>query len=70
MLLSTNVDHNIKDIDFKLSIAKTAELIRYGGQEYLSKLQELNSKYDVVNSRFLEEKEFNKLQRECSAAKV
>jgi hypothetical protein len=39
-------------------MAKTAELIRYGGHAYLNKLIELNSEYDVVNSKFLTEREF------------
>jgi hypothetical protein len=56
--LVTNIDHQIPEIDFKIAMAKTAELIRYGGHAYLNKLRELNSEYDVVNSKFLTEREF------------
>jgi len=73
--LSTGVDHQIPEIDFKIAIAKTAELIRYGGHEFLQKLQQLHSEYDVVNTKFLTEKEFHskqtqKAEREYSEAQV
>ena len=71
--LSTGIDHQIPEIDFKIAVAKTAELIRYGGMEYLQRLQALNNEYDVVNSKFLTEKEFHskqtqKAEREYSEA--
>lgn len=73
--LSTGVDHQIPEIDFKIAVAKTAELIRYGGMEYLQRLQALNNEYDVVNSKFLTEKEFHskqtqKAEREYSSAQL
>jgi hypothetical protein len=73
--LSTSIDHQISEIRFKILVAKTAELIRYGGEEFIQKLEQLHSEYDVVNSRFLTEKEFHsrqtqKAEREYSAAQV
>jgi len=73
--LSTGIDHQIPEIDFKIAIAKTAELIRYGGHEFLQKLQQLHSEYDVVNTKFLTEKEFqikriDKSEREYSSAQL
>lgn len=55
--VNTQTIHNIDEIELKKTISKTASLIRYQGEEYLNKLQQLNSQYEIKNQRFLTERE-------------
>lgn len=56
--LDIKIDHNIPDGVFKENVSNTARLIRYAGQEYLDKLNKLNSEYEFIGVNSLSEREY------------
>lgn len=60
--MRTDIDHNISDKTFKKCVAETAERIRYSGQEYIDKLNQLNSQYHYEKVRIIEERQYSAAQ--------
>lgn len=56
--VKTNIDHDIDDNIFKELISKTSQLIRYEGNDYITRLKQLNDEYSISTVKQLTEKQF------------
>lgn len=71
--LDTKINHNISDEIFKRVIAETANLIRYGGAQYLDAINKINSQYEFEGVNTLTEREYSEklnLEREKITEKL
>ncbi len=57
IVVDTKIDRNVDDERFRTIISKTAELIRYLGDEYIKELEKINDKYVIENKRTITERE-------------
>ena len=74
IILSTDVAHNISDLEFKQAISETSSRIRYGGEAFLKELKELNAKYIIPTNKvkFIREEDLAKSinEREYSTSQI
>ncbi len=57
IIVDTKVDRQVDDERFRTIISKTAELIRYLGDEYIKELEKINNKYIIENKKTITERE-------------